>query len=157
MFWRLTRSEYEKNKGDGNKRKFKKLVSSGRPPGVLAYDGAEPVGWCAVASRADYPALARSRVLAPLDDAPVWSVTCFFIRRDYRNRGLSALLLQSAVQLVRQNGGKIIEGYPHDPKTRQADAFVWSGLAPVFKKCGFREVARRSPTRPIMRLRLNRI
>jgi hypothetical protein len=80
MFWRLTRSEFEKKKGAGNRQALKKLVESGKVPGVLAYADGVPVGWCAVAPRADYSTLERSRVLAPIDDHPVWSVPCFFVR-----------------------------------------------------------------------------
>jgi GNAT superfamily N-acetyltransferase len=152
MVWRLSRSEFEKNKGAGNKRRFKKLIASGGVPGILAYDGSQPIGWCAVAPREEYPALARSRVLAAVDDKPVWSVTCFFVLRKYRNQGLSAKLLRAAAQLATKNGAKIVEGYPYDPKGKLADVFAWTGLAAAFKKCGFKEVTRRSPVRPIMRL-----
>lgn len=81
MWWRLPRSAWRRGKGAGNKRAFKRLVAAGRVPGVLAYAGREPVGWCAVAPREAYPVLARSRILQPVDDRPVWSVTCLFVAR----------------------------------------------------------------------------
>jgi GNAT superfamily N-acetyltransferase len=154
MFWRLPRAEFERRKGDGNRRAFRKLVKEGSPPGLLAYDGRQPVGWCAVAPRAVYPALARSRILRPPDGEPVWSVSCLFVARPYRRRGLSKLLLEAAADHVRRRGGRIVEGYPVEAKTKTADAFVWTGLASAFVRAGFTEVARRSPTRPIMRRRL---
>ena len=80
MFWRLPRKEFDAGKGPKNKRALKRLVESGRKPGILAYDGKEPIGWCAIAPRADYTALKRSRILKPVDDHPVWSVSCLFIQ-----------------------------------------------------------------------------
>ena len=155
MVWRLPRRDWDAGKGAGNKRAFKKVVTSGGRPGVLAYDGRDPVGWCAVAPRNRYPALARSRVMKPVDDQPVWSVSCLFVLRPYRRQGLSARLLEAAAAHARKRGARIIEGYPVEPrKGNEPDAFLWTGTASAFKRAGFKEVARRSETRPIMRRKL---
>lgn len=154
MFWRLTRADFTKGKGEGNRRAFKKVITKSAP-GILAYVDGQPAGWCAVAPRAEYPALQRSRVLASLDDQAVWSISCFFVARRFRRRGLALPLLQAAVDFVKRRGGTMVEGYPVDPASRTADAFVWTGLASTFKRAGFKECARRSPTRPIMRLTLS--
>ena len=152
MWWRLRRSESEKKKGAGNKRAFRGIVETGAPTGVLAYVEGKPVGWCAVAPRRDYPVLERSRILQPVDDQPVWSVTCFFVPREHRRTGLTAKLLEAAVKYARKKGAKIIEGYPQDPKAgTMVDAFAWTGFASAFRKAGFKEVARRSAARPVMR------
>ncbi len=151
MWWRLPHAEWRQQKGAGNKRAFKKVVDQGPPPGVLAYAGAESVGWCAVAPRVAYPRLARSRVLVPLDDTPVWSVSCFFVARAWRRCGVTSGLLEAAARYARARGGRVLEAYPIDPKGATADAFVYTGLASTFEKAGFREVARRSATRPVMR------
>jgi len=102
--------------------------------------------------REKFPALERSRVSARIDDQPVWSITCFFIHKNYRRKGLSLALLRAAVDYVREQGGKIVEGYPVEPKKPQPGAFVWTGLASAFRQAGFQECARRSETRPLMRL-----
>jgi GNAT superfamily N-acetyltransferase len=152
MWWRLGRSEFEKQKGPGNKRAFKRIVNLGPPPGLLAYAGREPVGWCALARRESYPVLERSRVLARVDREPVWSVPCFFVARPLRGQGVSAALLKAAVTYAREHGVKIVEGYPVEPKRgRMADVFAYTGLAAGFRRADFVEVARRSPTRPLMR------
>lgn len=152
MVWRLKRSDFEKQKGDGNRDALRKLVDAGPPPGILAYVNDEPIGWCAVAPRADYPALARSRVLKPLDDAQVWSVTCLFIRKDHRRAGISVALLRSAIDFVRDQGGTIVEGYPIEPRKDEVPAvFAWTGLASAFLRAGFREAGRHAAGRPIMR------
>jgi GNAT superfamily N-acetyltransferase len=152
MFWRQTRAEYEKRKGAGNRRTLKKIVVVGPPPGLLAYANGSPAGWCAVAPRASYPTLDRSRVLARIDEEPVWSVPCFFVARAFRKQGLTARLLAAAVEFARNNGARIVEGYPVDPKKgAMPDVFAYTGLPSAFKKAGFVEAVRRSPTRPIMR------
>ncbi len=152
MWFRTPRAEFERGKGDGNREALRALVESGPPPGILAYAGAEPVGWCAVAPREAYVLLQRSRILRPLDDAPVWSIVCFFVSRRHRRRGVTAQLLRAATRFALERGARIVEGYPVEPKDRRvADTFVYHGVASAFRAAGFHEVARRSETRPIMR------
>jgi GNAT superfamily N-acetyltransferase len=152
MWWRVRRSEWSKGKGDGNRRALRSLVRRGEPTGLLAYAGEEPVGWAALAPREAYPGLERSRTLQRVDDRPVWSVTCFFVARAHRRRGVTVKLLEAAVRHARARGAECIEGYPIEPKKGSVpDVWVFTGLAAAFRKAGFREVARRSETRPIMR------
>lgn len=153
MYWRLRRSVWEKQKGEKNRRALKKIVEAGGAAGVLAYDGDRPVGWCSVAPRQDFVTLENSRILKPVDDQPVWSLPCFFVAKEYRRKGVTSALLQGAVEYARKRGAKIVEGYPQDPKSgKMVDVFAWTGFVSAFKKAGFEEVARRSKTRPIMRL-----
>ncbi len=152
MFWRLPRQAFDAGKGEKNRRALQAIVRDGGEPGILGYLGGLPVAWCAIAPRAVYPALARSRVLKPVDDAPVWSISCLFVAKAHRRRGLSVAMLRAAVAFAAARGATVVEGYPVEPATGKApDAFVWTGLAAAFRAAGFREVARRSPTRPIMR------
>ncbi len=156
MWWRVTQKEFDAQKGERNRRAMKKIVGSGRVPGVLAYHDGRPVGWCSVAPREEFPRLARSRILKPVDDEPVWSVVCFFVTKECRHTGVSARLLEAAVDRVRKQGGRIVEGYPVEPKKdRMPDLFAYHGLAATFRQVGFKEVARRSDTRPVMRLLLS--
>lgn len=152
MWWRMKRSEFEKGKGEGNKKLFKRIVTSGETPGLLAYARSGPIAWCAIAPREVYTTLERSRVLKRVDDQPVWSVVCFFVARPYRRLGVTVQLLRAAADYARRKGARIIEGYPVEPrKGRMPDAFAWTGLAAGFRRAGFVEAARRSKTRPIMR------
>ena len=151
MFPRLKSPEWM-SQGVANRRAMKRIVDTGERPGLLAYEGGEAVGWIAIAPRTAYRRFERSRVLAPVDDQPVWSVPCFFIARSARGRGVTVRLLRAACDHVAARGGRVVEGYPVDPKGRHyAPAFAWHGLATAFRAAGFREVARRSATRPIMR------
>lgn len=156
MLWRRSPAEFEAGKGDGNRAAMRRLAESGPPPGILAYDGEVAIGWCALAPRGDYPGLARSRVLKPVDDRPVWSVSCFYIDKACRGRGVSVALLEAAVDYARSQGAAIVEGYPVEPNSRNYPAvFAWTGTAKTFTRAGFEECLRRSPTRPIMRYRLD--
>jgi GNAT superfamily N-acetyltransferase len=150
---RQTRSEWERLKGEANRRAMKRRVETGeRPPGLLAYLGKEPVGWISIEPREAFSKLSRSRILAPVDDKPVWSIVCFFVDKRHRRRGLSVALIEGAVDHARKHGARIVEGYPVDPKKGPLPpVFAFTGLAAAYRKARFKEVARRSATRPIMR------
>jgi len=151
MWWRIARAQYERQKGAENRKALKKLVDGGHTPGIIAYQNGQPIAWCSVAPRESYPVLERSRILKPVDEKPVWSVVCFFVMKEHRRSGLLVKLLKAAIDFVREQGGRVVEGYPVEPQKKQADAFVWTGLASAFVRAGFEEVERRSETRPIMR------
>ena len=149
---RLSRRDYEARKGGKNRRAMRRLVERGPPPGLLAYRGREPVAWIAVAPRAEFELLSTSRVLAPVDDRPVWSIVCLFLRKDVRRRGLSTKLIRAAAAFARSRGAKLVEAYPQIPRQPAMPAvFAWTGFASSYERAGFTEVARRSPTRPIVR------
>jgi len=179
MWWRLSRSQFERQKGSKNKAALKKIVRSGQVPGILAYAQGKAIAWCSVGPRETYPALERSRTLKRIvenpalrqaqggersrtteggDDKPVWSVVCLFVAKPFRNKGVSIKILKAAVDYAKKNGAKIVEGYPKEPKKgRWPDAFVWTGHVSAFQKAGFVEVHRGSPTRPIMRYFIEKI
>ncbi len=154
MSWRLTRAEFHANQGEKNKATLRRLVKSRIAPGVLAYVGGRAVGWCAIAPRECYRRLSGSRVLQPVDERPVWSVSCFFVARDFRHMGVSTALLNAAVEYARAQGATVVEGYPHDLDKALPDAFVWTGVLPTFRRAGFKVVARRSAKRPVVRLEI---
>jgi GNAT superfamily N-acetyltransferase len=152
MWPRVRGGEFARIKGEGARRRMRAIVAGGGTPGILAYAGDEPVGWCAVAPRTDFSRLESSRVMAALDDQPVWSVPCLFVAREWRGRGVPARLLGAAARFAAARGARVLESYPIDTEgKRQADAFLWHGVRSMFVRAGFREVARRSATRPIMR------
>ena len=165
MAWRLKSSEFEKKKGDGNRKAMKYLVENGKQIGIIGYIGKEPIGWCAVAPREKFIRLENSRVLARLDEEPVWSITCFFIAKNYRRMGLSSELLKSVIDYCKKLNSakshpankkvKMLEGYPTVPYNTSIPAtFAWTGIPSAFEKAGFKEAARRSKTRPIMRYQI---
>jgi GNAT superfamily N-acetyltransferase len=152
---RLSRAEYERSKGEGNKRKLRALVQSGTPPGLLGYVGRKPVAWISVEPRERFGALARSRVAKPVDARPVWSIVCLLVARDQRGRGVSVAMIDAAARYAAAHGVSLVEAYPVDPKTKPMPAvFAWTGILSAYQRAGFREVARRSATRPVVRREL---
>jgi GNAT superfamily N-acetyltransferase len=134
---------------------------NGRAPGLVAYDGAEAVGWISIGPREDYERLAHSRVLAPIDDTPVWSIVCFVVGRRARRRGVARALLQAGIAYARKHRARELEAYPVEvpPGGRIPSADVYRGTLSMFEAAGFMVVTRRtSPgggaARPIVRLAL---
>lgn len=154
MWWRLLRRDWIAGKGDRNKRALRTLMRSGAVPGIIAYANGEPVGWVALAPREEYPRLAVSRTLKPIDARAVWSVTCFFVARPYRGRGLMTRLIEAAAAFARKRGATLIEGYPTNPRGKTADAFLYTGTGGAFSRAGFEVAARPSKTALIVRREL---
>jgi GNAT superfamily N-acetyltransferase len=155
MWLRLSRAQFDQWKGEGNRQALQDLVAVGRVPGLLAYRDGQPIGWCSVAPREEFPRLETSRTLRRIDDRPVWSVVCFYVAKPWRRRGITVGLLKAAAAYAREQGATMIEGYPVIPRVSDMPAvFAWPGLVAAFRQAGFTQVARRSATRPIMRLPL---
>lgn len=152
MNWRFQRSDFDKRKGDKNKLAIHSLVKKNEIIGMMAYMDDNPAGWCAVAPREKYIRLENSRVLRPVDDKPVWSVSCFFIAKPNRKKGLSVRLLEATVAYAKKEGAKIVEAYPvQSTGEKLPDVFAWTGFLSAFLAAGFREEKRHSPSRPIVR------
>jgi GNAT superfamily N-acetyltransferase len=178
MYWRFTAKDFNANKGAGNQRAMRKIIaratsaspkntsntSDSRPPGLLGFVKDEPVAWVSIAPRREFPRLENSRVLALIDadqddfDAGrLWSITCFFVKPEFRRRGISARMIKAAVDFARDHGAADVEAYPIAPKTDAVpDAFAWNGLVSAFVRAGFKEVLRRSETRPIVQQKVTR-
>lgn len=156
MYYRQKTSEFSDRAGATNKTLMKEIVDFGQVPGLIGYREGVPVGWVQVGPRDWYGRLQRSRVTKPLDDREAWSITCFVIPKEHRRAGVARDLLQAAVDYARTQGADLVEGYPVEPRTDSVpDFWSWMGFASMFQACGFEEVARRSETRPFMRLELN--
>ncbi len=152
MFFREPFAEFKQNIGETNRDLFRQVVESRQPTGLLAYQGIEPVGWIAVSPRENYITLKKSRNYHPVDDQPVWSITCFFTARKFRRTGVTRFLIQEAIQYVKAHGGTIVEAYPVESKAaKMNDLSAYKGIYQVFLDLGFQEVARRYPSAPIVR------
>jgi GNAT superfamily N-acetyltransferase len=133
----------------GPARRLRALASADPPAGLIAYADGVPVGWVAVAPRAQYPRLVRSPVAKAVDDLPVWSVVCFVVPSPYRGRGVARALLRGAVEHAEAHGAVALEAYPIDkPGARPRHVHV-ERHASMFEREGFVEVARRRPERPV--------
>ncbi|MFF0745943.1 GNAT family N-acetyltransferase [Streptomyces sp. NPDC004111] len=113
------------------------LCAEQPPPGVLAHDGDEPVGWAAVAPRAD-TSFARSRKIPYVDDLPVWSLWCVRVRPGHRKRGISHALIAGAVEFARAQGAPAVEAYPLDSGDAKVDlTMAYAGIRKNFERAGF--------------------
>lgn len=118
-----------------------KLCAQDPAPGVLAYDGDEPVGWAAVAPRAE-TSFARSRKIPHVDDLPVWSLWCIRVRPGHRKKGISHALIDGAVEFAREHGAPAVEAYPLDNGDTRVDlTMAYPGLKKNFERAGFVQVA----------------
>ncbi len=152
MWWRMTRSAFDKQTGQEKKQALKAIVDSDEVPGFLAYAHGQPIAWCSIAPRESYPSLGRSWVLKRVDEEPVWSIVCFFVAKPFRRQGFMVRLLKAAIEYAREHGAEIVEGYPVEPKESElSGAFGFTGIVSAFREAGFVEVLRRSENRPIMR------
>lgn len=153
MYWRLAHKEYEKAKGQSNKLKFFDLVKKGLPLGVLAFQEDVPIGWCSISPKRELVRLEKSRLFKTIEEKPTWSITCLFIHKNHRDKGLSAELILAAAKYAFKNDACIIEAYPIIPKrTRMPSAFAWVGFVNSFIKAGFKKSIQPSENRLIMRL-----
>ena len=150
MYWRIG-SAYRERPRERNKADFRKIVKQGPPPGLLAFDGEVAVGWCQLAPRASLPRLEHARALKRVDDAPVWTISCFYVRRGYRKQGVTAALIDAAVKAARRAKAPALEAYPVDAEEGKSTSGMYTGKASTFARAGFKEVARRIAHRPIVR------
>ena len=134
---------------------LKSLVETGKPPGLVAYRDGVPVGWVSLAPREEFARLKRSPVMKPVDDKPVWSIICFVVPAEHRGQGVARALLQGAIAYAREHGATVVEAYPVDKKDPSKDDAMWFGAKSMYDHAGFNEVARRKPTRPVVRLELH--
>lgn len=142
-------SAYRRRPRERNKAEFREVVRRGPPPGLLAFDGETPIAWCQVTPRDAVPWLDRIWRLKRIDDLPVWSLSCLYVRKGYRRRGVTAQLIAAALDAARRAGAPALEAYPFDAAVSPSAS--GSGYASSFARAGFTVVARRDPARPIMR------
>lgn len=154
MYFRIG-SEYKRRPRAANKADFREIVRQGPPPGLIAFDGERAVGWCQLTPRDALPWLDRTWRLARVDDAPVWSLTCFYVRIGYRRRGVTSALIREALRVARRARAQAVEAYPFDAELSPSS--TGTGYASTFARAGFKVVARRIPARPIMRHDLRKI
>ena len=136
-----------------NRGELKALVDVGEFTGLIAYLGKQPVGWLSLGPREVYGKLARSPIMKPVDDKPVWSIICFVVPSAYRGQGVARALLRGAIAFAKRKNVQLLEAYPVDRKSRSSDDAMWFGAKSMYDDAGFEEVARRKAHRPVVRLR----
>lgn len=153
MYPRLTASMERELPGDGSmdarrRRAMTALAGRATAPGLLAYDGEQPVGWVAVARRPELVRIARSRATPPVDDVPVWVIPCITVTPPARGRGIAISLIRAAVVYAREQGAAAVEAYPRASSERIADDNAYYGTQRLFSRAGFRVVREPLTTLP---------
>jgi hypothetical protein len=151
MYWRIG-GAYRKRPRHKNKAAFREVVNNGPPPGLLAFDGDLAVGWCQLTPRDGLPWLDRAWRLARVDQLPVWSISCFYVRIGYRKKGVTAALIAAAKNVAARAKAPALEAYPLDAALTPSTSST--GFATTFERAGFKTVARHVAPRPIMRYEL---
>ena len=162
QWWRQTAAEYGRSTSASHRAALRDQCAGDPVPGVVAYRGDVPVGWCGFGPRSAMRRLERSRTIPAIDGQPVWSIVCFDVRPGYRRRGVAKALLAGAIEYADAHGAVGLEAYPTDPGGTRRDAtFSYTGFTGMFEAAGFRRVietashADRLP-RWLMRLDLER-
>jgi len=156
MYWRIG-AEYHERPREMNKRAFHRIVKQGPPPRLLAFDGERPVGWCQLTPRRDLGWLNCKPPFQAVDDVPVWAISCFYIRRGYRRRGVMPALIVEALKAAKRAKAPGVDAYPVDTAQPGSMSNIFTGTASTFRRLGFKTIARRLPARPIMRHELRGI
>ncbi|WP_031467727.1 GNAT family N-acetyltransferase [Sciscionella sediminilitoris] len=155
MFFRLSSRELRDNGDRGNRAALCSLAEQGAAPGLLAYRDRTAVGWVSIAPREQFPRLDRSPVAKPVDDTPVWALTCLFVPREARGTGVARELVRGALEYAREQGGSCVEAYPVDDTLGPVHPdHAYHGWVSLLLGSGFTEVARRTPKRPVLRRRI---
>lgn len=116
------------------------LARKRRAPGLIAYRDGEPVGWIAVAPRAELLRIATSKATPPVDELEVWAVPCITVRKAARGRGVAVALIRAAVEYAAGHGAPAVEAYPRAGNARVHDDFAYVGTEALFRKAGFRVI-----------------
>ncbi|HEU4318754.1 MAG TPA: GNAT family N-acetyltransferase [Acidimicrobiia bacterium] len=149
MYWRLGPG-YRQRDPSENRAGFHEVVEQGPPPGLLAFSDDLAVGWCQLTAREDLPWMDRSWRHERVDDLPVWSISCFYIRKGWRQKGVATALIEAAVKAARSAGAPALEAYPLDAELTSSTSFT--GYLSTFERSGFEVLTRHDPTRPIVRI-----
>ncbi|GAA5204483.1 GNAT family N-acetyltransferase [Microbacterium jejuense] len=141
LSYRVGSKESRSLLGTDRAERVRELCGEDPPPGVLAYDGDEVVGWAAVHPRRD-TSFARNRKIPHVDDQDVWSLWCFRVRPGHRKKGVMHALIDGAVEFARAQGAPAIEGYPVDNDGAKVDlTMAYVGTRRLFEQAGFAKAA----------------
>ncbi len=162
QWFMIPRKEFDAISNDDKRTLLRReLKSAETPSALIAYVDDAAAAWARVTPRPSQPALARSRVAKaggePMDDAAVWAITCFVVRREHRGQGLAHALTKAAVDHAAAHGARVVEAYPIDTDQRKAtNNELFHGSVELFRDAGFREVARPTGARVVMALNVSR-
>jgi GNAT superfamily N-acetyltransferase len=143
MAWRASSAELKDAKSPARKAQMLGRIGDGVPVGIVAYDAGTPVGWVSVAPKATF----QKGLGGIADDGKVWSLTCLFIARSHRKQGLSAQLIEGAINHAKKHKARLLEAYPVDP---DSPSYRHMGFVPAFERAGFEAAGTEGTRRHVM-------
>jgi len=149
MAWRASSKDPSSGTRAGRKSMMKRGIELGVPVGLLGYLDQQPVAWCSLAPFDTFRGLRKTDETTD----KVWSITCFFVRREHRGQGLTRQLLDAAVRHARKHGATLVEGYPVDP---DSPSYRYMGFVSLFKDAGFKQIGREGTRRHVVQLAMGR-
>jgi len=76
-----------------------------------------------------------------------------FVDRGYRRKGVAAVALHGALDLISQAGGGVVEAYPQDKQGQKISAsFPYNGTRNLFEQAGFEYQRPKGKNYCVMRL-----
>jgi GNAT superfamily N-acetyltransferase len=162
VYFRFRGRDWSNSTAAENRAALESLTDRPLAPGLVGYRDGRAVGWVSLGPREDYERLSYSKILAPVDDTPVWSIVCFVVSRKVRGQGVAAAMLAAAIDFAYAHGATTLEAYPVDASEKRVPAAnAFHGTLAMFERAGFTVVERRqwnstTPVRPIVRLELPR-
>ena len=108
--------------------------------GLVAYQGAEPIGFVSLGPRRDYSRVEHSKATPPVDDVAAWVIPCITVRRGHRGQGIAVAMIRAAVVYAGKRGAPAVEAHPRVGGKRVHDDFAFFGTKAMFEKTGFRQV-----------------
>ena len=149
--WFHTMPEEKERSYDANRALKQQLVGEGRAHAALVFDGDEAVAWAQYGAPGELPNIYhRKQYDAEADLRPDWRITCIFVDKKHRRRGVSAIALRGVLDLVAQAGGGVVEGYPHDTQGAR-QSVLYDGTRALFERAGFEYVRPKGAKNCVMR------
>jgi hypothetical protein len=154
MFYHTKGELLIKDHGPENKKAKKTLVKKRRTHWIIVYSGETPVGWVQYGPKPELPRLDASKSYQSLslddDGKKLWRITCFFVDRNNRRKGISGFGLNAALASIKKEGGGIVEAYPLT-KSAKGASLMWSGTVSMFEDAGFDVASQLGKSSVVMR------
>ena len=139
---------------EGNRELKQRLVEEGRAHAALVFDGDEAVAWCQFGTPEELPNIYhRKQYDAELDVTPDYRITCMFVDKKHRRRGLTHVVLRGALALIEQSGGGVVEGYPHDTDGTKVSV-LYDGTRALYERAGFTYIRPKGLKNCVMRIEI---